>query len=75
MSDLTLKSLEALKFDKIRVKEQNRRSQATTFEVGRAKFQKRRCFLERECGRQAIVYMEEVLIVGLVSFHLFSMYK
>jgi len=65
---LSIKSLETLKFDKIRVKKQNRRSQATAFEAGRFEFQKRSSFLKRERGRQAIVYKERLLIVGLVSF-------
>jgi len=74
MLDLALKSLEALKFDKIRVKKQSRRSQPTTLGAGRFEFQKRSGFLKGERGRQAVVYMEGVLIVGLVSFHLFPMY-
>jgi len=44
------------------------------FERERFKFQRRRSFLNGERGRQAVVYMEGVLIVGLVSFHLFPMY-
>jgi len=70
-----MKSLEALKFDKIQVKKQNRRSKVTALGAGRFKFQKRSGFLKGERGRQAVVYMEGVLIVGLVSFHLFSMYE
>jgi len=40
MFNLALKSLEALKFDKIQVEKRNRRSQATVFEAGRFKFSK-----------------------------------
>jgi len=54
---------------------QSRRSKATAFEAGRFKFQKRSDFLNGERGRQAVVYMEGVLMMGLVSFQLFSMYK
>jgi len=36
---------------------------------------KRSGFFYGERGRQAVVYMEEVLIVGLYFFQLFSMYK
>jgi len=63
-----MKNLEALKFDKIQVKKQNHRSQATVFEAGSFEFQKRSSFLNGERGRQAVGYMEGVLIVGLVSF-------
>ena len=68
MLDLASESLKALQFDRIRVKKQNSRSQATASEAGRFQFQKRTGFLKGERGRQAVVYMEGVLIVGLVSF-------
>jgi hypothetical protein len=71
----SIRSLKALKFDKIRSKRRSRRSQATAFEAGRFEFEKRSDFLKGERGRQAVFCMEEVLIVGLVSFHLFPMYK
>jgi len=50
---------------------QNRQNQATAFEAGRFEFQKRSSFLNGERGRHAVVYMEGVMIVGLVSFYLF----
>jgi len=75
MLNLALKSLEALNFDKIRSKRRTRQSQAIVFEAGKFEFQNRSDFLKGERGRQAVVYMEVVLIVGLVSFHLFPMYK
>jgi len=43
---------------------QNRRNQANAFEAGRFKFQKRSGFIKGERGRQAVVYMEGVLIVN-----------
>jgi len=72
---LSGKDLEALTFEKKWSKKQSRRIQAIAFEAGRFKFQKRSDFLNGERERQAVVYMEGALIVGLVSFHLFSMYK
>jgi len=71
----SVRSLKALKFDKIQSKRRSRRSQATAFEAGRFKFQKRSGFQKGKRGRQAVAYMERVLIVRLVSFHLFHMYK
>jgi len=68
MLNLALKSLEGLNLDKIQGKRQNRRSQATAFKAGRFKFQKRRGFLKGERGRQAVVYIEGDLVVGLVFF-------
>ncbi len=50
---------------------QNRQSQATTVEAGRFLISKRSGFLNEERGRQAVVYMEEVLIVELGFFQLF----
>jgi len=73
--NLAFKNLKALKFDKIRLKKRTHRSQATALGAGRFEFQKRSGFLKGERGRQAVVYMEGVMIVGLVSFHLFPMYK
>jgi hypothetical protein len=65
-----MKSLEALKFDKKRRKKRSHQSKATAFEAGRFEFEKISGFLNGECGRQAVVYMEGVLIVGLVLFPL-----
>jgi len=70
-----MKSLKASEFDKIQSKRRRRRSQATAFGTGRFKFQKRSSFHKGERGRQAVVYMEGVMSMGLVSFHLFPMYK
>jgi hypothetical protein len=75
MWGLSVKSLKALRFDKTRSKKRSRQSQATASEAGRFKFQKRSGFLKGERGRQAVVCMEGVLILGLVSFQLFPMYK
>jgi len=47
MFDLELKSLEALKFDRIRVKKWNRWSQAIAFEAGRFKISKENRFPQR----------------------------
>jgi len=70
-----MKNLKALRFNKIRDKKQNCRNQATAFEAGRFKFQKRCSLLKGERGREAVVYMEGMLIVGLAYFHLLSLYK
>jgi len=71
----SIRSIKALNFDKIWRKRRSHRSQATAFDAGRFEFQKRNGFLKGEHGRQAVVYMEGVMIVGLISFHLFPMYK
>ena len=68
---LGVKSLEAMNFDKIQSKTRSRRSQVTTFEARIFEFQKRSGFLKGERGRQAVAYMEEVLIVELGFFQLF----
>jgi len=63
--ELSVKILKAWKFEKTQRKKRSHQSQATTLKVGRFKFQKRRGFHNGERGRQAIVYMEGVLIVKL----------
>jgi len=73
--ELSVKSLKAWKFEKTRSKKRSHQSQATPLKARRFKFQKRSGFLKGQRGRQAVVYIEGVLIVGLVSFQLFPMYK
>jgi len=51
---------------------QIRRSQETSIEAGRFRISKRSSFLNGERVRQAIVYMEELLIVELGFFQLFD---
>jgi len=54
---------------------QDRRSQTTHIRGGKIQISKRSGFLNGERGRQAVVYMEEVLIVELDSPSHFIMYK
>jgi len=66
--DLSCKGLKAHRLTRYKPEAQSRQSEITSFEAGRLKIQKRSGFLDEELGRQAVVYMEGVLIVGLVSF-------
>jgi len=74
MLDMAKKGLKALRFEKIRVKNAKPSKSSNFHWGGKIRISKRSGLLNGEHGRQAFLYMEGVLIMGLYFFKLFSMY-